>query len=227
MTEHRLGDLLESVVSGSDSEKVAYNKIGGGILAEVPLKCRGVVASQRRCLTGRGGSDGGEDGPLEYQICQFEVRFGDGAFGVGEADQILGYAGCPLDAPGVVLAVFFWVYTYPPGTNAQSVGVAEVRSGMMDQILKVGGAVYHLSTQVALELDVLVELGIEVGRQPFCRSGGGEGDLHCAEVPDGPRHGKVHGVELYDEALHILGGYMPLAIRYLQKGDELEVSLGR
>ena len=114
MTEHRLGDLLESVVSGSDSEKFAYNKTGGGILAEVPLKCRGVVASQRRCLTGRGGSDGGEDGPLEYQICQFEVRFGDGAVGVGEADQILGYAGCPLDAPGVVLALLFWGLYIPP-----------------------------------------------------------------------------------------------------------------
>ena len=198
MIEQRRGDLVESVVGGSDADRVTHNRIGGGVFAEGPRKCRGVVASQCRCSTGRGVFDGGEDGLLEDQRCQFEVQFGDGAFGVVEADQILGYSGCPLDTPGLVLAVFVWVNTYPPGTDAQSVGVSEVRSGLMDQLLKVGGAVYHLSTHFALELEVLVELGIEVGCRTFCRFVAGEGDLHCAEVLDGPRHGKVHGARSRD-----------------------------
>ena len=89
----------------------------------------------------------------------------------------------------------------------------------MDQLRKVGGAVYHIGTQVAPELDVLVELDGEVGRRPFYSSGTGEGDLHFIEVHNGPRHGKVHGTELSDKALQLLDGYTPLDIGYLQKRD--------
>ena len=48
-----------------------------------------------------------------------------------------------------------------------------------------------------------------------------EGDPHIVEVPNGPRHSKVHGAELANELLHILNGYTPLAIGYLQKGYEI------
>ena len=89
----------------------------------------------------------------------------------------------------------------------------------MDQLHKVGEAVCNLGTKVALELDVLVELGGEVGRRPFCISGAGEGNLHHVEVTNGPRHGKVHGVEISNEVLQILDGYAPLDIGYLQKRD--------
>ena len=72
-----------------------------------------------------------------------------------------------------------------------------------------------------------MESGREVGRQPFCRSGVGEGNLHRVEVPGGPRYGELHGVELVDEVIHLLGGYTPLAIGYIQKGDYLKSLLGR
>ena len=97
----------------------------------------------------------------------------------------------------------------------------------MDQIWKVGGSVFHLGAQVAPELDVLVESGGEVGHWPFCSLTASEGDLHHVEVPDDPRQGKVHGAELVNEALQILEGYTTLYIWYLQKGDYLEVLLGR
>ena len=74
----------------------------------------------------------------------------------------------------------------------------------MDQLHKIGGAVCHLDTQVALELDGLVESGKEVGRRPFCSLGASEGNLHRLEVPDGPRHNKVHEAELADEVLQLL-----------------------
>ena len=212
---------MESVVDGVGAKKFGNNRIDGGSLVEGPQNCRGVVASWGRCLPGGGGSDGAEDSLLEDQCRQFYVRFGDGAFGFSEADQLMGDVGWPLDDPGVVLAVFVLVYPYPPGAQAQSVGVAEVRTGIMDQLCKVGGAVINLGAQVAPELDVLVELGREVGRRTFCSSGTGEGNLHRVEVPDGTRHDKVHVEEITDEALQILDGYKPLAIRYLQKGDYL------
>ena len=63
--------------------------------------------------------------------------------------------------------------------------------------------------------------GGEVGCQPFCSSGMVEGDLHIVEVPNGPRRSKVHGAELANELLHILNGYTPLAIGYLQKVYEI------
>ena len=91
----------------------------------------------------------------------------------------------------------------------------------MDQLCKVGGEVVHLGAQVAPEIDVLFKSGGEVGHRPFCSSGTGEGNLHRVEVPDGTRHDKVHVEEITDEALQILDGYKPLAIRYLQKGDYL------
>ena len=55
----------------------------------------------------------------------------------------------------------------------------------------------------------------------------GEGNLHHIEVPNGPKHGKVHGAEITYEAIQILNVFTPLAIRYLQKGDYLEMFLGR
>ena len=64
-----------------------------------------------------------------------------------------------------------------------------------------------------------MESGGEIGHCPFLSLGVGEGNLHCVEVPDGPRHGEVHGAELADEALQILDGYVLLDICYLQKGD--------
>ena len=76
----------------------------------------------------------------------------------------------------------------------------------------------YFNTQVAPELDVLVELDREVGRRPFSSSGAGGRNLHCVEVPDGPRHVKVHGVEISYEELQLLDGYVPLSIRYHQKG---------
>ena len=111
--EHRWGDIVESVVGGADADKAGHNIIDGSGLTEGPCNCRGVVASWGRCLPGRGGADGAEDGLLEDQRHQFEVRDSDDAFGVGEADQILGDVGWPIDAPGVVFDVFIWVYPYP------------------------------------------------------------------------------------------------------------------
>ena len=90
-----------------------------------------------------------------------------------------------------------------------------------------GGAVYHLKNQVGPELDVLVELGRDVGPQSFCNSGANEVNLHRVEVTDGPRHGKLHRVEIADKALQLLNGYAPLDIGYLQRLDELEALLGR
>ena len=66
---------------------------------------------------------------MEDHHFQFKVRVSDGAFWVGEADQLLGDIGWPLDTTGVVIAVFVWVYLYPPGTQAKSVSVAMVRCG--------------------------------------------------------------------------------------------------
>ena len=34
-------------------------------------------------------------------------------------------------------------------------------------------------------------------------------------------------MELVDEVIHLIGGYTPLAIGYIQKGDYLEALLGR
>ena len=210
----------------ADAEEVRHNRIGGRGLAEVPHNCRVFVASQSRCSPGGGGAGGAEDSLLEDQRRQFEVRVSNGAFWVGETDQLLGGVGWPLDALGVFLAVFVWVYPDPPITQAQSVVVAKVRCGPVDQLHKVGGAVCHISTLVAPELDVLVKSVGDVGRCPFCSSGVGEGDLNHIEFFDVPRHGEVHGAELSDESLQILDIYGPLAIGYLQKGDDLEASLG-
>ena len=65
--EHRWDDLVDSVVGRAYAEKVSHNKIDGSGLAVIPRNCRGVVASQGRCLPGGGGSDGAEDGLLEDQ----------------------------------------------------------------------------------------------------------------------------------------------------------------
>ena len=116
--EHIRGYLVESVVVGSDAEKIGHNRIDGIGLAEFPLNCRGVVTSQSRCLPGRRGADGAEDGFLEDQSRQFEVQVGDDAFGVGEDDQLLGDVSWLLYTPFVVLSVFVWVY--PDPTSAQT-----------------------------------------------------------------------------------------------------------
>ena len=55
----------------------------------------------------------------------------------------------------------------------------------------------------------------------------GEGSLHCVEVPNGSRHGEVHGAERADEVLQILTRYTPLSIRYFQREDKIEAFLGR
>ena len=149
MIEHRRGDLLESILGVEDAEYVRHNRIDGRGFAEGPRKFRGVVASQGRCLLGRGGAAGDENGLLEDQRRQFEVRVSDGSFCVGEAEHLLGDVGWTLYVPGVVLAVFAWVYPDPPGAQAQSVGVAEVRCGPSYQLPKVGGVVCHINTQVA------------------------------------------------------------------------------
>ena len=95
-------------------------------------------------MPGGEGADGAENSFLGDQRRQFEVRVGYQAFWVDEADQILGYVLCPLDVSVVVIAVFVWFYPDPAGTQAQSFGAAEVRSGTMDQLRKVGEAVYHI-----------------------------------------------------------------------------------
>ena len=104
-----------------------------------------------------GGADGAIDGLLEDQRRQFEFQVSYGAFWVGEADQLLGDVDWLLDVPGVVIEVSVWVYPVLPGTQTQSFGVSKVRCEPVDQICKVGGSVCHLDTQVAPEIDVLVE----------------------------------------------------------------------
>ena len=66
-----------------------------------------------------------------------------------------------------------------------------------------------------------MELGGEFGRHPFYSSGVGDLFLYRVKVPDGPRHGEMHGGEIEDEALQIFDGYAPLAIIYLHKVDYL------
>ena len=88
--EHRRGDLVESVVGGTDDEEVGHNSIYGRGLAEVPCNCRGVVSSQGTCFTGGEGANGAKDGLLEDQRRQFEVQFSDGAFWFGKSDQLQG-----------------------------------------------------------------------------------------------------------------------------------------
>ena len=63
-----------------------------------------------------------------------------------------------------------------------------------------------------------MESGGEVGSHPFGSSGVGEGDLHHVEVSNGPRNGKVHGLDIVYKELPIIDGYVPLAIGYIQKG---------
>ena len=154
-------------MGGEDAEKVDHDRIDGVGLAEGPRNCGGAVASQGRRSPGGGGADGAEDSLLEDQRRQFDVQVGDDTFRVGEADQLLGDVGWPLDASGVFLAIFVGVYPDPHDTQARSVGVSKSRSGPMNQLHKVGGAVYHIGAQVALELDVLVESGGEIGRRKF------------------------------------------------------------
>ena len=62
----------------------------------------------------REGADGAEYGFLQDQSHQLEVRVSDGAFWVGESDQLLGDIGWPLEAPDVVLSVFVLIYPDPP-----------------------------------------------------------------------------------------------------------------
>ena len=157
-----------------------------------------------------GGADGAEDGHLEDQRHQFGVQVSDAAFCVGEAYQLLGDIGVPLDAPGVVLAAFVWVYPDPPRRPGPKCWCSR---GQM----RASGAVCNLDTQAAPELDVWMELGGEVGRRPLCNSDAGEGDLHRVEVPDGPMYCELHGEELVNEALQLLDRHAPLAIGYLQK----------
>ena len=104
---------MDFIVGGADAEMVGHNRIDGGGLTEGPLNCRGVIASQVRCLPCRGGTDEAEDGLLEDHLRQFWVHVGDGTFRVSEADQLLGGVGWSLDVPGVFLDVFVGVYTYP------------------------------------------------------------------------------------------------------------------
>ena len=65
MIEYRRGDILESVLGRADAEEVGHNRIYGRGLVEGPHNYRGVVDSRGRCLVGRGGSDGAEDGLME------------------------------------------------------------------------------------------------------------------------------------------------------------------
>ena len=106
------------------------------------------------------GADGAEYGFLQDQSRQLEVQVSDGAFWVGESDQLLGDIGWPLEAPDVVLSVFVLIYSDPPpGTQAQSSSVSKIRCGPVDQLRKVCEAVCHIGTQVVPAIVVLVELG--------------------------------------------------------------------
>ena len=72
-----------------DAEEVGHNRIDGRGLAKGLHNCRGVVASLGRFSPGSGGADGAEEGLLEDQRRQLKVKVSDGAFWVGESDQLL------------------------------------------------------------------------------------------------------------------------------------------
>ena len=110
MIENRQSGLVESVVGAEDAEEVGHNRIGGRGLAEVPRNCRSVVTSQGRCLPGTVVTYGARDGHLEDRIHQLKVQVSDGAFWIGESDQLLDDVCWPLDVPGVVLVILIWVY---------------------------------------------------------------------------------------------------------------------
>ena len=66
---------------------------------------------------------------------------------------------------------------------------------------QVGGAGVHGLTEISPEVDILVELCQDILCGAVGVSGPSKGHLHSVEVPDGARHRKVNGPEIYNEAL--------------------------
>ena len=124
MIEHRCGDLVESFVDRADDEKVVHNRIEGGGLAKGPHNCGDVLAYQCRCLPGRGGAYGSEDGLLEDHRRQFWVRVGHGTAWIGEAYHLPENFGGSLHLPEKVNAIFVGVNPDPPGALYQGVYVS-------------------------------------------------------------------------------------------------------
>ena len=141
---------------------------------------------------------------MEDQHHQFQVRVGDGAARIGEADQLPDDVGGPIHLSGKFNAVSIWVDPDPPQRPVLGIYVAYARHGPVDKLDKVGRAGCHLDAHTPPEFNILVELGGEVGRDVLGSLGAGKGNLHGVEVPNGPRHGQVHRADLPDEALQII-----------------------
>ena len=71
---------------------------------------------------------------MEDQLHQFQIRVGDGAAWIGEADQLPDDVSRLLHFPGKVNAVSILVYPDPPGALYWGICVAYVICGPVENI---------------------------------------------------------------------------------------------